>query len=512
MGAVFRRSHNGQKRWVLKFRDAMGHSRQHRIKVQGRGEAERVLREVEGQVERQRLGLEEPPPPPVLFREIAKRWLAEHPAGKNDYLSSENRLRLHLLPALGDLFLQQISPSLISRLLAVKSKELGEWSVFHLRKTLVAMFNWARKMRLYRGENPAAAVPKPEIQPKEVRFLEPEVIPAVLGAVPQQHRLFCAIAVYCGLRKGEVCGLKWEDFDFKRQLIWIRRSYDNLTTKTRRARPVPIPDELLSLIADELPMRRSEYVCPRPGGGMRTKNQDAANIVRKAVRDAGLIQGYEHKCRRKGCRFHERRADGAESRCPRCRYRLMPIPVPQRITFHDLRSTAATHVADRTRDGIGNAQLLLGHRSPAVTAQHYLGFTRSRYDEIREALRFGLPANAGSTGPDALARLADLIKVGAPVGAPTASGTERARSREKNQKAIQPLPKRAIQESNLWPLAPEGAYRNVGRFRWHRAPSAALGQQRRSPSAASVRLGPIPARIGVKRCRPMAVSAACRAE
>jgi integrase len=286
VGSVFRRNHNGQKRWVLKFRDVVGRKRQHRLKVRSRAEAERVLREVEGQVERQRLGLDEPPPPPVLFREIAERWLAERSRNTNNHASNESRLRLHLLPALGDLFLQQVTPGLISRLLAAKSKEFGDWSVFHLRKTLVAIFNWARRMRLHRGENPAAAVPKPEIQAKEVRFLEPEIIPTVLAAVPTQHQLFCAIAIYCGLRKGEVCGLKWEDLDFKRRLIWIRRSYDKQTTKTRRSRPVPIPDELLGLIALELPTRRSEFLCPRPDGGMRTKDLDASSIVRKAVRDA----------------------------------------------------------------------------------------------------------------------------------------------------------------------------------------------------------------------------------
>gem|GEM_PF-3886261 len=119
------------------------------------------------------------------------------------------------------------------------------------------------------------------------------------------------------------------------------------------------------------------------------KYLDASSIVRKAVRDAGLVEGCDHKCRRKDCGFRERRADETETRCPRCNYRLMPIPVGRKITFHDLRSTAPTHVADRTRDGIGNAQLLLGHHRSTVTAQHYLGFTRNRYDEIREALRFG---------------------------------------------------------------------------------------------------------------------------
>ena len=232
MGSVFRRNQKGGKRWVLKFRDAAGRKRQHRLRVQTRAEAERVLREVEGLVERQRLGLEEPPPPRVLFREIADRWLAERSTNTNNHASNESRLRLHLLPALGDLFLQEVTPALVSRLLAGKSKELGEWSVFHLRKTLVAIFNWARRMRLHRGENPAAAVPKPEIQPKEIRFLEPEIIPTVLAAVPAQHQLFCAIAIYCGLRKGEVCGLKWEDLDFKRRLIG-----SGAVTTSRQRRP-----------------------------------------------------------------------------------------------------------------------------------------------------------------------------------------------------------------------------------------------------------------------------------
>jgi len=127
----------------------------------------------------------------------------------------------------------------------------------------------------------------------------------------------------------------------------------------------------------------------------------------------------------------------------------MPIPVGRRITFHDLRSTAATHVAERTRDGIGNAQLLLGHHSPAVTAQHYLGFTRTRYEEIRKALRFGLSASGASSASDAILRLADLIKVGATEGAPSATATGRARPQEKNPKGIRPLPKRAIQDSKL---------------------------------------------------------------
>src|SRR5215469_10345675 len=42
-------------------------------------------------------------------------------------------------------------------------------------------------------------------------------------------------------------------------------------------------------------------------------------------------------------------------------------------------------------------------------------------------------------------------------------------------KQPQPLPKRAIQDSNLWPLAPEAGQVNVGRVRFRRFPSGTLG-------------------------------------
>jgi integrase len=56
-----------------------------------------------------------------------------------------------------------------------------------------------------------------------------------------------AVAVYAGLRAGELAGLEWDDVDFERRLIMVQRSYDG-PTKSGEPRPVPILDALLPIL------------------------------------------------------------------------------------------------------------------------------------------------------------------------------------------------------------------------------------------------------------------------
>ena len=49
------------------------------------------------------------------------------------------------------------------------------------------------------------------------------------------------LAVHCGLRQGELLGLKWEDVDLERGILQVRRTLSNgtftipKTTKSRRS-------------------------------------------------------------------------------------------------------------------------------------------------------------------------------------------------------------------------------------------------------------------------------------
>ena len=46
------------------------------------------------------------------------------------------------------------------------------------------------------------------------------------------------VAVYTGMRKGEICGLQWQNIDFKNNIITIERTRDDLGTRTLKLKIV----------------------------------------------------------------------------------------------------------------------------------------------------------------------------------------------------------------------------------------------------------------------------------
>jgi len=74
--------------------------------------------------------------------------------------------------------------------------------------------------------------------------------------VDTQYKVFYSLALFCGLRKGELLALTWNDIDFKERFLKINKSVGksengiavkNPKTKTS-IRRVPIPEEIMPLI------------------------------------------------------------------------------------------------------------------------------------------------------------------------------------------------------------------------------------------------------------------------
>ena len=66
----------------------------------------------------------------------------------------------------------------------------------------------------------------------------------------ERHYLTFLLAIYTGIRKGELLGLNWSDIDFNKKFIHIQRSLSHIpnkgyhlsTPKTKKAkRQVPVP-------------------------------------------------------------------------------------------------------------------------------------------------------------------------------------------------------------------------------------------------------------------------------
>ena len=75
--------------------------------------------------------------------------------------------------------------------------------------------------------------------------LRAEEVPVLLPYVEPTWRNFFAVALWTGMRKGELCGLLKTDVDLRGRTLTVARSYDHNTTKGGRADVLPIAAPLI---------------------------------------------------------------------------------------------------------------------------------------------------------------------------------------------------------------------------------------------------------------------------
>jgi len=74
--------------------------------------------------------------------------------------------------------------------------------------------------------NPADRVKAPKVESKELAYLDENEAKHVIELLADEevkYRTAITMLIYSGLRRGELCGLKWSDIDFDNNIIHIRR-------------------------------------------------------------------------------------------------------------------------------------------------------------------------------------------------------------------------------------------------------------------------------------------------
>jgi integrase len=185
----------------------------------------------------------------------------EHSEAKNEYSTVKAKrqiLRDHLVPAFGHLSLDQITFARIEDFknqLVIADEALTPKTANNILTVLRRLLVLASK----RG----AILGVPEIEwfattPGKFDFLTFQEANDLIEAAAPEWRCMIAVGLKCGLRQGELLGLRWEDVDLKHGRINVRRSIVRgriKGTKSRRVREVPLADSVRAELAKHRHLR-----------------------------------------------------------------------------------------------------------------------------------------------------------------------------------------------------------------------------------------------------------------
>lgn len=245
----------------------------------------------------------------------------------------------------------------------------------------------------FTGNNPAKGCKKwdEDDDIPEYYLREDEVIRA-FAQIPPRHKHYFIGCLFTGQRKGELAGLRKTDIDFSagaNGLIFVRHSYDRKKVKGKKAKAIPIAKELRPFLERAMSESKGELVYPgKDGISMRSKNERPPNILRAALRRAGIVESFKHKCGAKNCGHTESHPDDAQRLCPVHQRVMLATGVPRPIRLHDLRHSVASILTMRGAKPKA-VQSIMRHHNSKMTDR----YTHLEPDYLQEEinlLHFGL--------------------------------------------------------------------------------------------------------------------------
>lgn len=267
------------------------------------------------------------------LKELADRYIKERSPLKSpqSYRRDEGVFK-HMLSFFGDCLLADITPRAVNdyknmRLQLVDGqtvkKELGI-----LRNALnVAIKEWE-----WVQNNPVSRISLPKDPPGRVRFLTQEEIGRLIDCANNWFKPVIIVAVYTGLREGNIISLTWEKINlFKRSIVLSASEMKNDESLC-----IPINDTLFETLKDLQKVRYldSNLVFMRNGRPLYKKLIERA--LKKACKQARITD----------------------------------------FRFHDLRHTFASMLVESGVD-LYTVQKLLGHKDGRMT-QRYAHLTQDK--------------------------------------------------------------------------------------------------------------------------------------
>lgn len=150
----------------------------------------------------------------ITFGQLLARYyndVAVHTLKPKTLESYEGLIRLHIQPTLGRIKLSALTPVHLQNLYSEKKKQgysnrTVQYIHAVIRRVLAQGVKWGLTTR-----NVAEATDAPKNTPKPPEILTEDQIKKLLSVAEGRMRAILILAVYTGMRQGEILGLHWED-------------------------------------------------------------------------------------------------------------------------------------------------------------------------------------------------------------------------------------------------------------------------------------------------------------
>ena len=250
----------------------------------------------------------------MILGEWLDRWLTEYKAGTvrpGTLKSYRCYIEYYIKPQLGDKQVSLISQQDIQRMYRRLKTEgrihehpemnhqLSDSMVRHIHSTLHAALKDAVQAHVIpRNPTEGTTAPKPNYKPK--RILTRAELDAFLAVVEQDEvwRDFFQTELMTGLRRGEICGLQWNDFDGEAGTLKVCRTlhsqrkgeYTVGETKTGKGmRTILLPKTVADILRQRKADTISQWIFPDPVKPEDPVNPGSAYLHMKTLlRRAGL--------------------------------------------------------------------------------------------------------------------------------------------------------------------------------------------------------------------------------
>ncbi|MDI1343660.1 MAG: tyrosine-type recombinase/integrase [Pseudolabrys sp.] len=258
---------SGGKTYYQRYTDERGRERQYKIGSADVLTLEQARRKAKQVVAEALLGTDpqqkrrEMRAVPQLKDFVAERYLPFVQTYKNSWRTDETVLRIHILPKLGCLALDEIKTDAISDL--INSMRADGYAAGTMNRVIVILryiYNLARKWKTPGGaDNPAAGLSAgPEVQRN--RFLTDWEAENLVRAIQSDENQTAArsimLLLLTGARRNEVTFAKWDYVDWKNKTLLVPKS------KSGRARVIALNQSAIELLNATPRVQGNPYIFP----------------------------------------------------------------------------------------------------------------------------------------------------------------------------------------------------------------------------------------------------------